>query len=207
MKKEIKDGFLQQLMWICRVFVIAGMAAGFKIGSRDKSKFMVESGGKAAMSSSGTPVEFSMEEVTPGNNIIKMSGSSKVVEVQGTGDSVILAEKHGGWSQQFSVAMDQDGSFYILNSGKCLEMDGSGSLSRKACGAKTEQRFEFVTPSSTTPSPNSASETPCIDEMCDNPLVHHQPQVVIIQERGSRPRHKSHGHHGRHMDDIHGIRL
>lgn len=178
------------------VFLGLEAVLGFKIATRGGDKFMTDNGGQVLLSSSGSPLEFYMEEVSATNNLIRVENSQKVLDLKGGGSSVILWDKHGGWNQQFSLLREKDGAFYIMNSGKCMEVDTKGYLSTTACASKNEQKFELVTP--TALGSSSAADQKLSE---GSSARNNAPQIVIIQEKPSK--HRSHSHfHGKYLDEL-----
>ncbi|ADM12100.1 uncharacterized protein Eint_081680 [Encephalitozoon intestinalis ATCC 50506] len=175
---------------------IISTAFAFMITSEnDEKKFVSNSSGKAVMTTTGKPAEFTSTEVSPGVDIITDKSTGKVLDMQGGGSNVIFWGKHGGANQRFSIVKNNEGGYYIKSENKCLEYDASGKMYRTTCSNKSEQRFSIIyTPGE--PQYKPPVEVPVeVPVPVENPAPP-QPQILIFNT-GKPSSSKSHDNHHR----------
>lgn len=187
-------------MTLATMYIVLGMALGFTIAPREGAgKSLVNIGGSAVISSSGTPVDFKSDEVGGGAKIVTDKASNKVLDIEGSNRNLIFYGRHGGSNQRFVMSGDQSSGYLIKSGDKCLEYANDGKMYRTACTSSAQQKFSIVyTPGD--PEYVPPTETPAAGAQEGQPDANrHGPRILIVNSDTSRGDH-SHGHrsHGRH---------
>ncbi|CAD26475.3 hypothetical protein [Encephalitozoon cuniculi GB-M1] len=211
------------------ICMLVGTISGFTISSKTGTKRYLVKGGTwlspdykinyqlAAMSSSGTAVEFQTEEISPGTKIIKEVGTNDVLDLhhpKSGQTKLIFHSQNTGNTQKFEIGGDEKSGYYLKNNGKCLEYDGAGNMYGTACSSNPEQKFDIVyspedpeykPPVEAPEAPTTeaggegfnnqvASENPSAQTGLGN-LNIRAPQIVIFNEKRGHHAHSQHHKH------------
>ncbi|ADM12099.1 uncharacterized protein Eint_081670 [Encephalitozoon intestinalis ATCC 50506] len=197
------------------VFQLVKVISGFTIFTKDGQRKHLVKGGiwrspdynldyqLAAMSASGTPVEFKTENLSSGIKVIKVSGSNDVLDLHNprSGQSkLIFHGRNNGSTQKFSIEGSEGTGFTIKNGTKCLEYDASGNIYGTTCSSSAQQTFDIVyspdDPEYKPPSPvaevKASSAEDIIAELNAGNPNPQAPQIFIFNEKSEKKRKNSH---------------